>query len=146
MIIRFLIFTTRNEVGTRILSTEGGGIPGQVPTPGQVHPQGRYIPQAGTPPSLRQVHPQTGTPPGQVPPTQGRETPQAGTPPWVGTPPEQVPPGQVHPPHQCMLGYGQQAGWAHPTGMHSFFLIYAVFAKLFSDIFCRFYDVPEHGA
>ena len=24
-----------------------------------------------------------------------------------------------HPPAQCMLGYGQQAGGTHPTGMHS---------------------------
>ena len=29
------------------------------------------------------------------------------------------PPGQVHPPPQCMLGYGQQAGGTHPAGMHS---------------------------
>ena len=35
-------------------------------------------------------------------------TPRAGTPHWVGTPPG-----------QCMLGYGQQAGGTHPTGMHS---------------------------
>ena len=29
-------------------------------------------------------------------------------------------PGQTHPPTaQCMLGYGQQAGGTHPTGMHS---------------------------
>ena len=32
--------------------------------------------------------------------------------------PEQTPPGQT-PPMQCMLGYGQQAGGTHPTGMHS---------------------------
>ena len=50
----------------------------------------------------------TGTPPGQV-----HTPPPAGTP-WAGTPP-----GQVHPPPQCMLGYGQQVGGAHPTGMHS---------------------------
>ena len=30
----------------------------------------------------------------------------------------QTPPGQT-PPVQCMLGYGQQAGGTHPTGMHS---------------------------
>ena len=33
------------------------------------------------------------------------------------------PPGQTHPradtPVQCMLGYGQQAGGTHPTGMQS---------------------------
>ena len=42
-------------------------------TPPQVHPLGRYTPQAGTPP--RQVHPP------------GRYTPQAGTPTLAGTPP-----------------------------------------------------------
>ena len=26
-----------------------------------------------------------------------------------------------HPPAQCMVGYGQQAGGTHPTGMHSCF-------------------------
>ena len=69
--------------------SESGGMSGQVPTPGQVHPQqvhsppgqvhpGRYTPQAGTP--------QAGTPP-------------AGTPPQAGTPPGLVhPPGQVHTP------------------------------------------------
>ena len=31
-----------------------------------------------------------------------------------------TPPGQT-PPAQCMLGYGQQAGGTHPTGMHSCF-------------------------
>ena len=29
------------------------------------------------------------------------------------------PPGQTPPSAQCMLGYGQQAGGTHPTGMHS---------------------------
>ena len=55
------------------LSTGGGGVPGQVPPPGRyTHPG--------------QLHPQAGTPPGQV------------HPPWAGTPPRQVnPPGQVHP-------------------------------------------------
>ena len=57
--------------------------------------------------------------PGQVHPP-----PWAGTSPWAGTPSRQVhskagtPPGHV-PPHQCMLGYGQQAGGTHFTGMHS---------------------------
>ena len=36
------------------------------------------------------------------------------------TPPRQTPsPGQTPPLAQCMLGYGQQAGGTHPTGMHS---------------------------
>ena len=37
----------------------------------------------------------------------------AGTHPWVGTPPGR------YTPQLCMLGYGQQAGGMHPTGMHS---------------------------
>ena len=56
-------------------------------------------PQASTPP--RQVHPQAGSPPGRCTP-------------WVGTPRAGTPPRP-----QCMLGYGQQAGGTHPTGMHS---------------------------
>ena len=42
--------------------------------------------------------------------------PEADTP-WAD------PPGTRgrHPPAQCMLGYGQQAGGTHPTGMHSHF-------------------------
>ena len=125
-----------------ILFTGGStwaGTPGQVHPPGrytpqQVHPHphplGRYTPWAGTS--------QAGTPPGQVHPL-GRYTP-----PWAGTPPgKYTPPGrytprvgiplgrytlqQVNPPpragtpspRQCMLGYGQQAGGTHPTGMHS---------------------------
>ena len=39
---------------------------------------------------------------------------------WAGTPPGQVHPLAGTPPWpQCMLGYGQQAGGTHPTGMHS---------------------------
>ena len=34
-------------------------------------------------------------------------------------PPEQTPALDRHPSMQCMLGYGQQAGGTHPTGMHS---------------------------
>ena len=46
--------------------------------------------------------------------------PRAGTPPWAGTPPPAgTLPQHLHPPQQCMLGYGQQAGITHPTGMHS---------------------------
>ena len=85
----------------------GRGVPGQVPTPSQVHPllgrytrswagtppgsytplnrhtPGRYTPWAGTPP--RHVHP-----PEQVHPRAGTPHPWAGTP-WVSTP------QQVHP-------------------------------------------------
>ena len=47
------------------------------------------------------------------PGTSGRHPPRADTPlgrhpPWADTPSA-----------QCMLGYGQQAGGTHPTGMHS---------------------------
>ena len=90
------------------------------PTPWRIHPQvhpQQVHPLAGTPPW--QVHPLAGTPP-------GRYTSLAGTPPgqvhhpgrytpWAGT----HCPGQVHPHVQCMLGYGQQAGGTHPTGMQS---------------------------
>ena len=30
-----------------------------------------------------------------------------------------IPRGQTAPSAQCMLGYGQQAGGTHPTGIHS---------------------------
>ena len=82
---------------------------------------GRYTPQAGThtplgryTPPGRYTHPWAGTPPGRYPPRQvhppGRYTPQVGTHP-LGR----------YTPRQCMLGYGQQAGATHPTGMHSSF-------------------------
>ena len=61
----------------------------------QVHPLGRYTPLPG------QIHP-----PGRYTP------PWAGTPSWAGTPHGRYP-------QQCMLGYGQQTGGTHPTGMHS---------------------------
>ena len=60
--------------------------------PGQVHPRADTLPRAGTPLgryTSRQVHPPAGTP-------LGRYTS-----------------------HLCMLGYGQQAGGTHHTGMHS---------------------------
>ena len=122
-----LVFTARKRSLRRLcfytcLSVQRGGgeylaryPPGQLP-PRQVHPLGRYT-------SPRHVHPlgrytHLGRyPPGQVHPRQvhplGRYTPLGRYLPWAGTPP-----GQVHPP-QCMLGYGQQAGGTHPTGMHS---------------------------
>ena len=40
------------------------------------------------------------------------------TPPWEDTPLCPVHAG-IQPPAQCMLGYGQQAGDTHPTGIHS---------------------------
>ena len=46
-------------------------------------------------------------------------------PPWADTPHPlgRPPPGQTPPPAQCMLGYGQQTGGTHPTGMQSCFLM-----------------------
>ena len=61
-----------------------------------------HLPQADTPPPGRH-------PPGQTPP---RQTPGQ-------TPPCPVHAGIHTPPVQCMLGYGQQVGGTHPTGMHS---------------------------
>ena len=59
------------------------------------------------------------TPPGPEADSPGQKhpTPQADTRPGQ-TFPGQAPPGQT-PPAQCLLGYGQQAGGTHPTGMHS---------------------------
>ena len=113
------------------LSTGGGCLPhcmlGYTPPWGRSYPPGRYTPWAGTPPW--QVHPRQVHPSGRYTP-QGRYTPKAGTPPWqvhppwAGTPPGRYTPRKVHtppPPAQCMLGYGQQAGGTHPTGMQSCF-------------------------
>ena len=46
--------------------------------------------------------------------------------PWVDT----HTPGQT-PPVQCMLGYGQQTGGTHPTGMHS---CLSKFLRIFSNL------------
>ena len=57
----------------------------------------------------------------------GTHLTQAGTPPGqVHPPPGMYTPWQVHPQPQCMLGYGQQTGGMHTTGMHSCFV--SVFA------------------
>ena len=119
-------------------SVHKGGVPGQV------HPLGRYTPQAGTP--LDGYHPPGRYPHGQVPPP-GRYTPQQVHPP-AGTPPSRYtplgrsiplgrypsgqvhPPGQVPPPGTVHAGtYGQQVGSMHPTGMHS--------CSQYCDPFCR---------
>ena len=64
------------------------------------------------------------------------DTPRANSPPLGGHPPGtrgrpptgRHPPGQTRPSAQCTLGYGHQAGFTHPTGMHScpdiFYLIF----------------------
>ena len=60
------------------------------------------------------IHPPGQTPPGQIPPGK-------------------TPPGQDAdtPPMQCMLGYSQQVGGTHPTGMHScFFHLCAYLCKI----------------
>ena len=101
--------------------------------------QGGWSIWAGTPPGR---YPQAGTPPwaGSPPPQQvhplppGRYTPQAGTPPQAGThpPSRYIPPGRyplAGTPQQCMLGYGQQVGGTHPTGMYSCLFM---LSKLFS--------------
>ena len=75
-----------------------GGVPGQE-LPGQVHPK------AGTP-MRRYTLSKAGTPTRPI----TRYTPWAGTPPLGRY--------TTHQP-QCMLGYIQQAGGTHPTGMHS---------------------------
>ena len=50
---------------------------------------------------------------GYTPHLPGRYTPRAGTPPRC------LVHAGIHPPVQCILGYDQQAGGTHPTGMHS---------------------------
>ena len=59
--------------------------------------------------------------PEQTPPradTPREDPPEQTDTPWADTPP---PWADTNPPVQCMLGYGQQAGGMHPTGMHSCF-------------------------
>ena len=65
------------------------------------------------------------TPPG----TRGRHNP-GQTPPWA-----RHPPCRHHLPVPCMLGYGQQAGGTHPTGMHSCFLRRYVYSNKTIKIF-----------
>ena len=79
------------------------------------HPLDRHPSPLGQTPRAENL---PGNPPGQK--AQGRHLPGQ-------TPPGQNPPGQIPrqtpwadiPPVQCMLGYGQQVGGMHPTGMHS---------------------------
>ena len=39
----------------------------------------------------------------------------------------------TRPPAQCILGYGQQAGGTHPTGMHSFFVTFQQYPPFYGD-------------
>ena len=70
-------------------------------------------------------------PPGQTPSLGRADTPLGRHPPRADTPWADTPLGRhplssacwdTHTPTQCMLGYGQQAGGTHPTGMHFCFL------------------------
>ena len=123
--------------------------PGRYTPPGQVPPTPRQVPPGSTPPGQvhppEQVHPPGRHPPTprQVPLPLGRYPSRAGTPtpghlpptppgrypsPWAGTTPQAGTPlsrytlpllAGTAPLPQCMLGYGQQAGGTHHTGMHS---------------------------
>ena len=83
-------------------------------TPSRYTPLGRY--------TLWQVHP---PPPAGTHPPVSTHTHQGmyTAPPERYTPRAGAPPGR-YPPHRqkCMLGYGQQAGGTHPTGMQSCYL------------------------
>ena len=90
-----------------ILFTGGGEYLGRYPRK-QAHPPWQvHTPRAGThtlgryPPPPTAGIPQAATPP-------DRYTPWPGTLPWP----------------KCMLGYSQQAGGMHSTGMHSCFLYF----------------------
>ena len=52
------------------------------------------------------------------------------------TPPGQTPPSGQTPAAQCMLGYDQQVGGTHPTGMHSCNSMF---------LFCSHYRGGAHG-
>ena len=103
-----------------------------------VCPQGGACPIAywDTPPPMdqRQTPPRQ-TLPGRHPPRPEADTPRVITP-WADTPRQTPPPPpradtpqadtplpnacwDTHPAMQCMLGYDQQAGGTHSTGMHS---------------------------
>ena len=67
--------------------------------------------------------------------------------PWGGRPP----PGQS-PPTQCMLGYGQQAGGTHPTGMQSCLamvsvvIFYCRHGSVIADLTATLLDHPGRSA
>ena len=83
-----------------------------------------------TPQSLWADTPWLDTPyPGQTPPLGihhlGTHPLWEDTPNWADISPGQTPPTSA----QCMLGYSEQAGGTHPTGMHSCFEIISVVVK-----------------
>ena len=79
---------------------------------------GRYTPRQVHTPPWADTSLWAGTPPGKVHTPLGRYTPRQVHPTGRYTPQVGTPPGR-YTPQQCMLGYGQQAGGTHPTGMHS---------------------------
>ena len=118
--------------------------PGRRP-PGQTLP--RQTPRRQTPPGIHPLgrHPPSRQPQADTP----KQTPLGRQPSWADTPPGQTSPSrhsseqtpldrhpmdrhppcpvhaEIHPPAQCMLGYGKQASGTHPTGMHSCFPVHS---------------------
>ena len=108
--------------------TPGQTFPWADTAPLDGHPPGQTPPWADNHPGQkppRQTPPQADTPLGRHPSTLGRHTlPGQIPPPWADTPPPWTDTllgrrPQPQPPAQCTLGYGQQAGGTHPTGMQS---------------------------
>ena len=102
-------------------------------TPGQI------TPWADTP--LLSRHPQVETP--------WSDTPQPDTPlpsaSW-DTHPSCPVYAMIHtPPAQCMLGYDQQAGGTHPTGMHSCLTKLVSVVVQLSPVFRSYYIVEKGG-
>ena len=79
--------------------------------------------------------------PRQTQPPWADTHPLGQTLPWVvhaGTPPGSACWDTHHPPAQCMLGYSQQAGGTHPTGMHS------CYHKYIKEIVTKLLDFLRH--
>ena len=78
------------------------------------------------------------------PPTPGQTHP-VGRNPLGRHSPRQTPPRPVHArmhtplPAQCMLGYGQQTGGTHLTGIHTCFYLYAVLEENLSKVKRRYH-------
>ena len=121
-----------------ILFRGGGVCHNPPPTPEQAHTLEQASPSGQAPPWA--APPLRAGPPGPTPPPWA-DTPWAGTPlgrnplgrhpappQWADTPlPGQTPPA----PTQSMLGYGQQAGGTHPTGIQScFYLAFLVLREV----------------
>ena len=86
--------------------------------PGARHPsppQQTHSPEQTASPGTRGRHPKDER---QTPP-RADTFPRVNIPPPLGA---DIPLG-ADPPAQCMLGYRQQAGSTHPTGMHTFYVV-----------------------